>query len=118
MPVMRNGGINEHAMRKTTKKTIDQFSNGELFDEIEKRGYGIPYLIESQADVEQEVSDELDEKVRFKSERQYRHFIWCLRNDWDVFDKQTINDMMRAIRTLVKEGTKFRVPKDFDEGDV
>ncbi|MGA2641367.1 MAG: hypothetical protein ABSG21_10760 [Spirochaetia bacterium] len=105
-------------MRKTTKKTIDQFSNGELFDEIEKRGYGIPYLIESQADVEQEVSDELDEKVRFKSERQYRHFIWCLRNDWDVFDKQTINDMMRAIRTLVKEGTKFRVPKDFDEGDV
>jgi len=72
----------------------------------EMRNFNIPYLwIETRKAVEK---DEIG--MTFKSDRQWRYFCWCLQENWEAFDQETMRRWMELSRDLCKEGTKLRVP--------
>jgi hypothetical protein len=70
-------------------------------------GYGIPYLLDGR------VNTEDDFNIKFKGDRHWHYFCWCLRNQLDVFSDEVFHNITSAIRELCEEGARLSVPKEW-----
>ena len=68
-------------------------------------GYGIPYLFDGRVNTE----DDFD--IKFKSDRHWQYFCWCLRNELDVFSDEVFHNVTNGMRKLCEEGAKLRLPR-------
>ncbi len=74
-------------------------------NKLMRDGYGIPYLFDGGANTE----DDFD--IKFKSDRHWQYFCWCLRNELDVFSDEVFRNVANAMRRLCEEGTKLSLPR-------
>jgi hypothetical protein len=79
--------------------------------ELSRQGI-IPYSLGDRKDTEDYF------EIKFKSDRHYQYFCWCLSNNWQAFSNQALVDIKNDVKNLCEEGSQLSVPEGWTAEDT